>query len=613
MKKVLFLLLLLLFPFGQASAYDKSIVDITKLSITEIQDSIDKGYLTYERLIKLYLDRIDAYETDYNALISINENALEEARKCDQIYKEKGRDSLLFGIPIILKDNIDFKGLPTTAGSTALKDSIPYENAKVVDNLISKGAIILAKANMSEFAFRASNSYSSYGSVKNAYNNLYTPYGSSGGSAVAVALSFAPISLGTDTNSSVRLPASANNVIGLRPTTGLIQMDGVMPYDVTRDTIGPISKRVADNAILFTALANNGKDYTLSLKKDGLVGKKIGVLRQFYTADSNANLNLLNAYDKTIEDLMKAAIKKMEEAGATIIYLDDFYNNTLDTYFDRTVFGASLCYQFNQYIKGTKSQIQSFNSLINSFGYVQNLKEYNVYCNTDLLKDDKYLNIMNLKDEFASIIKDKMTKAGVDVLIYPNTKNKLLKLNEDENNLVNNTYIIAPTAGFPAISVPLGFDEDNLPYGMDILTFPNKEDLLYEVAYAYEQLGELKTPKDAPNLYEIPDYIINLKELYEANLLDLTKYSKKRLNEFKPIYEEVRNILTDYNNYDGSEEYVLNVTKEYKESLKKIKRITFGQIIGSITLILIIIYLILYSIRLKNIRKKRRLRNRRHV
>lgn len=147
-------------------AYDKSIVDITKLSIMEINNYIDQGYLTYEELMQLYLDRIEAYNSQYNALIFINENALQEVKKCDEIYQKEGRKSLVFGIPVILKDNIDYVSLPKTGGTLALSDSYPYENAKIVQNLIDNGAIILAKANMSEFAFSANDSYSSYEYVK---------------------------------------------------------------------------------------------------------------------------------------------------------------------------------------------------------------------------------------------------------------------------------------------------------------------------------------------------------------------------------------------------------------------------------------------------------------
>lgn len=154
-------------------------------------------------------------------------------------------------------------------------DSYPNNNAVVVENLIKAGVVVLGKSNMSEFAFSAATSRSSYGSVKNAYDLNYTPYGSSGGSAVAVASSLASLALGTDTNSSIRLPSSANNVVGLRPTYNLLSLEGIIAYDKERDVVGPMTKNVTDNAILMTILAKNNIDYTKSLKQDGLEGKKL--------------------------------------------------------------------------------------------------------------------------------------------------------------------------------------------------------------------------------------------------------------------------------------------------------------------------------------------------
>ena len=169
MKYIKIVLIFFLFSL-KVSAYFEAPVDITKMDIFEIQESIDKGYLNYENLVKLYLDRINTYDSKYKAIININENAIEEAKKCDLEYQKNGRSNILYCIPIIVKDNIDVKGLPTTAGSLALKDSIPNEDAYVIKKLKEKGMIILAKANMSAFAFSATSSASAYGTVKNAYD-----------------------------------------------------------------------------------------------------------------------------------------------------------------------------------------------------------------------------------------------------------------------------------------------------------------------------------------------------------------------------------------------------------------------------------------------------------
>ena len=186
MKKVFLIIFLLFFSIININALTESVIDITKMDVFELQEAVDNDLINYETITKLYLDRINEYDKNYKSIITINETAIEEAKKCDEVYKKEGRKSLLFGIPIIVKDNIDVYGIPTTAGTKSLSDNYPNNNAKLIQNLIDKGAIIIAKANMSEFALMASSSVSSYGTVRNAYNIDYSSYGSSGGSAVSV-------------------------------------------------------------------------------------------------------------------------------------------------------------------------------------------------------------------------------------------------------------------------------------------------------------------------------------------------------------------------------------------------------------------------------------------
>ena len=174
MKRIIFFLILLI-PF-KTSAYEQAIIDINELTIYEIQEYVDQGYLNYEKIVKLYLDRIEAYNEQYNALITINENALEQAKQLDLEYQESGRRSLIHGLPVIVKDNIDVKGMPTTNGASGLLDSYPYENATVVQKLIDNGAIIIAKANMDEFAFNATYTHSSFGDTYNAYDTRWFRY-----------------------------------------------------------------------------------------------------------------------------------------------------------------------------------------------------------------------------------------------------------------------------------------------------------------------------------------------------------------------------------------------------------------------------------------------------
>ena len=256
MKKLKYLLFILLFIPSKIYAYDKAVVDINNLSIKELQEYVDKGYLTYEKITKLYLDRIEAYNEKYNAIITINENALEEARQKDIEYKKNGRTSLIYGLPLMVKDNIDVKGMPTTNGTKALLDSYPNEDADVVKKLRENGAIFLGKTNMDEFAFNYMYSHSSFGYTTNAYNTLYTSYGSSGGSAVSVAANLAVYALGSDTGVSVRVPSSANGVVGIRPSFDIMSGKGVIKFESTRDVVGVITKYVEDSAIVLDIIDN---------------------------------------------------------------------------------------------------------------------------------------------------------------------------------------------------------------------------------------------------------------------------------------------------------------------------------------------------------------------
>lgn len=599
-KIIIIILLILLIPF-KVNATTKAVFDITNTNIYEIQDMVDKGYLNYETLVKLYLERIEKYNSQYNAIISINKDALSIAKELDKEYEKSGRKSLLFGIPIILKDNIDYNGLPTTVGTKALKDSIPNNNSKVVENLVKSGAIILAKANMSEFAFSAENSRSSYGNVYNAFNINHTPFGSSGGSAVSVAASLATLALGTDTNASIRLPSSGNNIVGLRPTYGLLSLDGIVAYDITRDTVGPMTKSVSENAILLTILANNGIDYTTYLKEDGLKDKNIGVVTGFIEKQ-NSSVKILNSYNKEIENLTKNAIKIMKDSGANIIYLNDFYNSYYNDLNNKSLFGTkTMCYQFNQYIKNTSSKIKSFQGLLNNGGYIQPLSGYNQNCYTDISGSTK---VKNYKNEFTKYVDSVMDKYNLDVLVYPNSKAKTLTIDESYTTRVTSTgYTISPMTGMPAISVPMGFDSDGLPYGLEILGRKNKEDIVYEIAYSYEQKTKFnKSPSIAPNLYEIPENLSKLKEYNESKKLNKSLYTEDSYKKYEKSYKDISTFLKDYSNRSTDDINLL--INNFESSLSDLK-LNKSNVINYIIYFLVL--LLILRIRVK-IRKRRKLK-----
>ncbi len=547
MKKFIFLLVLLI-PL-KVLAYEQAVIDINELTIYEIQEYVDKGYLNYEKIVKLYLERIDAYNEQYNALITINENALEEARKLDLEYQTNGRRSLIHGLPVIVKDNIDVKGMPTTNGASGLLDSYPYENAQAVQKLIDNGAIVIAKANMDEFAFNAIYTHSSFGDTYNAYNTLYSSYGSSGGSAVSVASNLAVFALGTDTGSSVRVPSSANGVVGIRPTFDLINTDGVIKFEETRDTLGVITKYVSDSAIVLDLIDESDVKYEDYLNKS-LEGITIAVIKNFMNPNTNSTSIAYGKTDQFIYDMMNDAIKDLENLGAKIIYLDSFY---LNYQFDAT----TMCYNFNQYIQNTSSKIKSLDDLIKNGGYTAYIEGYNnYYCNHDYKLTSNYKSYINNRNNNIKTANNIFEKNAIDAIIYPTLKTLLYTNEEAKYETIHTpSSDTAPLIGFPAMSVLMGY-HNNLPYGMEIMAQANNEKIIYQIASAYENLNNYyQTPSIAPSLYKVPEEINRLIDYYEQYKDD-------------PKYKTINNEVIDYFiNFDGNVTNIDNLIYQYEQPI----------------------------------------------
>ncbi len=595
MKKIKIILVFLIFFISNIKAYNEAPIDITTMDVYEIQEAIDKGYLTYELLIKLYLDRIDAYDVKYKSIITINEKAIEEAKNCDIEFKENGRSNILWCMPIIVKDNMDVNGMPTTVGSKALSDSYPNEDASVIKKLKEKGMIVIAKSNMSEFAFSSSSSVSYYGTVHNAYNLDYSSYGSSGGSAVAVAAGYAPFALGTDTNSSLRAPAAANNVIGFRPTLNLIETKGIFAYDITRDAVGPITKTVKENILLMNAMSS--KDYNIP-EDNSLSGKNIVVLDQFMPSST---------YNE-IKTMFNNSVKKLEEAGANIIHLNNVYSSDYEYIGNSTMGGWTMCYAFNKYIKNTSSKIKTFYDLASANTNTYSLWENYNRCNVSISYID---TIETQKSNFRKTINNVITKYNVDAFIYPTHTGKVLRIGE--SNSGGNSYKIAPVLGLPAVSVPLGFDSSGLAYGIEFMGAKNSENKLYEIIYEYEKLNHnYKLPDIAPALYTIPDSVNNLKGLYEA-LLNNKGYILNYL-VLKGQKEEIKEYFQNYNDFENKSEEAGNIYENtigalksvgyiYDEETKTLNKSIF-LIMIKVLLYLTVIYLLYRVLNLSKKKKK---------
>ena len=276
---------------------DEFIMD--EATISGIHDAMKKGTITCRILVEHYLKRIEAYDQkgpSLNSIICVNPKALEEADELDKKFREKGLTGPLHGIPVLLKDNVDTFDMPTTAGSKSLEGFYPDDDAFITKNFRNAGALILAKTNLHEFAIWGETISSIQGQTLNPYDLERTPGGSSGGTGAGIAANFGTVGIGTDTINSIRSPASANNLVGIRPTIGLVSRDGIVPYSFTQDTAGPITRTVEDGVRVLDVISGydssddetawgEGKkpdSYVRYLNNDGLKGKRIGVLESFF-------------------------------------------------------------------------------------------------------------------------------------------------------------------------------------------------------------------------------------------------------------------------------------------------------------------------------------------
>lgn len=592
MRKKIFILFLILIPFN-VFALTKAPIDITNETVTSLNKALNEEIITSEQLINIYLERINEYNAQYNALITINENAINEAKELDKERQNGNIKSSIHGIPIIVKDNIDVLGTATTAGSKALSDNYPNEDALIIQKLKEAGAIIIAKANMSKFAFYASSSSSDYGTVKNAYNLAYSSYGSSGGSAVSVALNFAPIAIGTDTNASVRLPAQAASLIGYRPTLGLISRTGIIPYDPERDTPGVIGKTIED--ILTITNIIKGKDEkdnktydSKNLKITDITPQNLtlGISETFLNGSNDNTLPENKEINAEVKNLLTNALDKIKDSGITIKVIDNYYTIDIDNEVAKSYSGYQFCDKFNEYILNHQGTIKTFEELA---ALNPGLEGYAEECNskTDQIYKD------GLKQEYKDYIEGIMEENNLDAIIYPSSKNKILELGT--TGIINLSAHASSTINYPSITIPIGYDSDNLPYSLEIMTKTQNDEFLLSLANKINSLNLYESKNPLPSLYEVDEEVTKLIQKYDK------RYNKKNILFNKKWLKKVKNYFKDYQNIEKPETEAKKLNQNYYISLIT----TF--IIQCIIAITILAILLVVKKHLK-IQKKRRKR-----
>jgi len=505
---------------GESSSNEFNIVEAT---VADIQSAIATGSMTAHAVTAKYLERIEAYDDELNSILTVNEDALNRADELDNEFATSGLVGPLHGIPIILKDNFDTDDLPTTAGSVSLEGSIPPDDAFLVKQLREAGGIILAKANMHEFAYGIYTVSSLGGQTSNAYALDRLPSGSSGGTAAAIAANLGAIGTGSDTCSSVRSPPAFNNQVGVRPTMGILSRDGIIPLSETQDTAGPMTRTVTDAAIMLNVMAGYDpsdpitaqsienvpeKGYASYLNVDGLDGARIGIARQLFGIQGDSEDVPANDEDAMeVTNVVNTAIEDMSAAGATVIDPVEF-DEALEYTSQSGATGFEFKRDLNNYLDslGDDAPVESLEEIIKSDEYFPETFRLDEYEADELFgsiedsltsaqkvdvstldENIEYLQQLTNRVALKEAILATMADYEIDAILYPTSTIPPMKIGQEQPFSQMNCELSA-YSGLPAITVPAGFTAvDELPVGVELLSRPFTESLLFELTYSYEQ------------------------------------------------------------------------------------------------------------------------------
>jgi amidase len=510
-KPVVFIFLFIQIPiqyaYSDSPLKEKDNFRFLEMDIAQLQQGYKEGKFTIREVVQAYKDRIDDIDMNgpgLHSIIRLNHDAIRIAQSLDnELSHTKIIRGPLFGIPVVIKDNIDtHDSMPCTAGSRALMDSYPLKDSYVVKQLRAAGAIIIAKSNLSEWAnFRGQLSTSGWsglgGQTKNPYILSRNPCGSSSGSAVAVSANLTAIAIGTETDGSIVCPSQTNGIVGIKPTVGLISRGGVIPISSTQDTPGPMGRTVRDVAVCLGALtgvdsadvktlASPGhiyRDYTQFLKNDGLKGKRIGLFKAPY------------GINYKVDSLTNRAVAFLKSRGAVIIEIPEITNAKVDK-----MENEIMLYEYkdglNSYFRslGPKAPIKNIDELI-AFNKTDSIELR--YFNQHYLEQAREkgdLNSPEYKTALADLKKGSQ-EDGIDKVMNENKLDAIMAPTGSpawKTDLTNGdsfqigTSSPAAQAGYPDITVPMGFIDD-LPVGISFFGRAWSEPVLLEIAYAYEQ------------------------------------------------------------------------------------------------------------------------------
>lgn len=472
---------------------------VWEATITDLQAAMASGRVTSEELVAAYLLRITAYDgtgSGLRTMIRLNPNARAEAAALDEERRTTGPRGPLHGIPIVLKDNYDTGDLPTTAGSVSLAGARPGQDGFVAGKLRAAGAVLLGKTNMNEFALGMTTLSSLGGQTRNPYDPARYPGGSSGGTAAAVASNFATVGWGTDTCGSIRVPASFNSLFGLRPTKGITSVQGIIPLSHSQDVSGPLARTAMDLAITLDATVGldpaDGASaawsegslprFVESLDSMALDGARVGVLQDAFG---------LGPTEREVNDTVRAAIRRMEQAGAQVVEvnvprLQDLAMESSLIAFEFRDDLRSYLSRHPDYPVGDLTQILESGLYLSSLGALYD--SLNVHPNT---ASSAYRTASAKRDSLRSLLREVLRRDRLDALVYPTVPAPPQLIGDRQHD--PNCELSANT-GFPALTIPVGFTASGLPVGMELLGAPLSDARLVSMGYAFERLAARRLP-----------------------------------------------------------------------------------------------------------------------
>ncbi len=487
---------------------------LDEASVRSIHDALEARKVTCVQVVRHYLDRIEAYDDRgpaINAIITVNPKALETAAQMDRLDRAARAQRPLHCIPVVLKDNFHTADMPTTGGSKTFARMQTPDDGFVVKKLRAAGAIILAKANLHELA-RAGTTVSSLGGqTRNPYDLTRTPGGSSGGTGAAIAANFGVLGTGSDTGQSIRSPSSANGLVGLRPTRGLVSRGGVMPFSMTQDEAGPITRSVEDAARMLDVMAGYDSSdpvtafsaghippsYLLSLDAGGLKGARIGLLTDFIGRDP---------IHHDVNQVVDAAVARMTTMGATVVRVSI---PSLD----------ELTRGLNLMNLEFKAAFDSYLASLGPVAPVKNLAEFvargevHESMRSGLAADlaittgpgsPEHQRMFARREALRQAVMNVIAANKLDAILYPHQKRLVVPIGEDQ---AERNGVLSNSTGFPALTFPGGFSPPTatapigVPVGLELLGPEWSESMLFKLAYAFERASRIrKAPPTTPPL-----------------------------------------------------------------------------------------------------------------